>query len=134
MVATAIAATNAGAQTGAYDPNLYITDSDIRTLQRNINTVIEPHQAPVSIAEARRIVISSVLSALAEKCNLSWDTQIYLPMMTYFRHSKKYDRRLMTLLGMMHGVKQGYTLAELPAGPCPPQIRDQISRAMSKQN
>jgi hypothetical protein len=134
MVVAVIATTNANAQTGSYDPNSYITDSEIRSLQAKLNTIIEPHQSAVSIAETRRIVISSVLSALAEKCKLPWDTQIYLPMMAYFRHSKKLNERQMALLGMLHGAKQGYTLAELPPGPCPPQVRDQISQAMSKRN
>jgi hypothetical protein len=133
IVATAIAS-GASAQTGTYDPRSYITDKEIRFLQSQINTIIEPHQSPVSIPETRRLVISSVLSALAEKCKVPWAKQIYLPMMAYFRHSKKLNERQMTLVGMLHGAKQGYILADLPAGPCPLQIREQISRAMSKQN
>jgi hypothetical protein len=125
-------ASGVNAQTEAYDPRSYITDSEIRSLHSKINTIIEPHQSPISIAETRRLVSSAVLSALAEKCKVPWATQIYLPMMAYFRHSKKLNERQMTLVGMLHGAKQGYTLGDLP--PCPPQIRDQISRAISKQN
>jgi hypothetical protein len=133
VIVATITASGANAQTDAYDPRSYITDKEIRSLHSKLITIIEPHQSPLSVAETRRLVVSSVLSALAEKCNLPWDKQIYLPMMAYFRHSKKLNERQMTLVGMLHGVQQGYILAGLPVEPCPPQIRDQISRAISSQ-
>ena len=134
VILATVIAWSASAQTEAYDPRTYVIESEIRSLHGKINTIREPNQAPISMAETRRIVISSVLSALAEQCKVPWATQIYLPMMPYFRHSKKLTERQMTLLGMLHGAKQGYVLGDLPAGPCPPLIRDQITRAMSKQN
>jgi hypothetical protein len=124
------------AQTTKYDPGQYLTSQRVQRtydLVHGVFSKIEPSaKRPVALADARRILTSAVLSAMAERCRLPWDRSIYLPMMAHYRHVVKLSETQMTLLGMVHGVEQGAVLGELGGEPCAPEIRDQLSKAMSK--
>ena len=118
------------AQSGPYDPARHVTEKSIEEVHAMFKEALAPAQSPISRADARRLMVSSALSALAQKCDLPWPT-VYLPTMAYFRHSRKLDERVMTMLGIVHGMEQKLILNRLGEGPCPSAVRDQLSRAMS---
>jgi hypothetical protein len=126
------------AQTTEDDPGQYLTSQRVQQtydLVHGVFSKVEPSaKPPISLNDARRILTSAVLSAMAERCGLPWDRRIYLPMMAHYRHVVKLSEPQMTLLGITHGLEQGSVLLELGGEPCAPEVRHQLSRAMSKEH
>jgi hypothetical protein len=61
---------------------------------------------PLSVTEARRIMIQGSTSALAESCGLDYKRS-FVPMMIYYRRQKKMNERSLAIVAMVHGISQG---------------------------
>ena len=70
-------------------------------------TAAEKANPPITVAEARIIISRAALSALGEHCRLDWRQQNFLPMMAYWRVTRKKSERQMALVAILHGTMQG---------------------------
>jgi hypothetical protein len=69
-------------------------------------TAEELAHPPLSVAEARRILIQGSTSAVAEFCGLDYKRS-FVPMMTYYRRQQKMNERSLAIVAMLHGISQG---------------------------
>ena len=91
-------------------------------------TAAEKSNPPVTVAEAQQIMARGVLSAIAERCEVDWRRQNFLPMMAYWRTNQKKSERQMALVALVHGITQGKAEQSLQAQPpCTPQQRADIT-------
>ena len=121
------------AASGKYDPGQYLTDQAVEKIHDLIVNTLPSGKPPISRADARRITASATLSALAEKCGLPWDRQVYLPLMRHYRHVVKLNEEQMKLLGIVYGWQQGSVLQAIGGEPCTAQVREDVLQTMSKQ-
>ncbi len=121
------------AASSKYDPGSYLTDQRVRKVHELIVETAASQKPPVSLADARQITASSILSALAEKCGLPWDRHVYLPLMRHYRHVVKLSEREMTILGVVYGWQQASVLQEVGEEPCTSQVRDGVWQAIRKR-
>ena len=121
------------AASGKYDPGQYLTDQRVEKIHDLIVKTLPSGKPPISRADARRITASATLSALAEKCGLPWDRQVYLPLMRHYRHVVKLNEEQMKLLGIVYGWQQGSVLQAIGGEPCTAQVREDVLQTMSKQ-
>jgi hypothetical protein len=124
---------SAVAASGRYEPGQYLTDERVEKIHDLILNTLPSGKPPISKAEARRITASAILSALAKKCDLPWDRQVYLPLMRHYRHTVGLNEEQMKLLGIVYGWQQGSVLQAIGQEPCTPQTRAEVLRSMSKQ-
>jgi hypothetical protein len=61
---------------------------------------------PLSVTEARSILIQGSTSALAASCGLDYKRS-FVPMMTYYRRQQKMNERSLAIVAMVHGISQG---------------------------
>lgn len=119
------------AQSDRYDPALYVTETAIGATHTLLNQVL-PGGVSLTLADAKKIRTSAVLSAMGERCGLPWGRRVYLPMMAYYRHTRKLNENQMTALGVVHGVEQGMVFQGLRKGACPAGVRDKLSQWMAR--
>jgi hypothetical protein len=121
------------AASGKYDPGQYLTDQNVEKIHDLIVDTLPSGKPPISRTDARRITASAILSALAEKCGLPWDRQVYLPLMRHYRHVVKLNEEQMKLLGIVYGWQQGSVLQAIGEEPCTAHVRDDVRQSMTKQ-
>jgi hypothetical protein len=77
---------------------------------------------PLTIVEARAIILRGILSAAGQRCGLDWEKQNFVPMMAYWRQQQKKSPRQMALVALLHGIMQGIASPKDPE-PCTDQMR-----------
>ena len=70
-------------------------------------TAAEKANPPISIPEARFVIIRGFMGAFAQQCGLNWRDQSFLPMMQYWHQTMKKNERQMALIGLLHGIAMG---------------------------
>ena len=92
-------------------------------------TAEEKANPPITIEEARLVVRRAVLSGIAGSCNLDWQKRNFLPMMAYWRSTKKKTERQMALITLVHGIMQG--MMESSTKACPAEMREKIDAQLT---
>lgn len=121
---------SASAQPNLYEPGQYITQQRVRKVHDTVQKILGLEKSPISMADARRIVTTGTLSGLAQRCELPWEDQLYLPMMAHYRQDRKLSEPQMRLVGLMHGVQQATVLKEVPDNSCPQDARDRLAKKL----
>jgi hypothetical protein len=85
---------------------------------------------PITIAEARIVISRGALSGAAELCGLDWAKRNFEPMMTYWRRTQKKNERQMALIGIVHGITQGFGNAGLKSG-CTNELRERVDSQLN---
>jgi len=85
---------------------------------------------PLTLDETRRVMARGMISEAGEQCGLDWRISNFLPMMTYWRHIMKKDERQLALIGLVHGIAQGFARSDT-AMVCTPQMRESIARQLT---
>jgi len=93
-------------------------------------TAEERENPPVTIAEARIVILRGALSAAAEHCGLDWQGRNFVPMMTYWRQNMKKNERQMAVIGLLHGIMQGMGK---PNRACTADMRENVDRQLTFQ-
>lgn len=87
---------------------------------------------PLTIDEARLVVERGVLSAAGEHCGLDWQKLNFLPLMSYWRNSKRASERKMALITLLHGIMQGVSKPNAQAmGPCTDAMRRNLEARLA---
>lgn len=94
-------------------------------------TADERANPPITIAEARLVIQRGVLSAAAEHCGLDWQKRNFIPMMAYWRQTKKNERQ-MALVGLLHGIMQGIGKPDAKLT-CTAEMRENLDRRLTFQ-
>ena len=90
----------------------------------------EQASPPLTLDETRRVMARGMISEAGEQCGLDWRMSNFLPMMTYWRHIMKKDERQLALIGLVHGIAQGFARSDT-AMVCTPQMRESIARQLT---
>jgi hypothetical protein len=122
----------AGAATGKYNPNEYLTKGRVQAAHELFARTLRSKKSPISQADMLRVVSSAIVSALAKKCDLPWNPNLYRPMMAHYRHVVGLGEDKMRALGIVYGFMQASVLQELREEPCSPEIRDSLWQRMPK--
>ena len=122
----------AGAVTGKYNPNEYLTKGRIQVAHELFARNLGSKKSPISQADMLRVVSSAIVSALAKKCDLPWNPNLYRPMMDHYRHVVGLGEDKMRALGIVYGFMQASVLHELREEPCSPEIRNGLWQRMPK--
>ncbi|SCZ03152.1 hypothetical protein SAMN02927923_03550 [Microvirga guangxiensis] len=133
LLATYALPGQAVAEPNSYEPRRYITEKRIKEVHDAFAILLRPEPSPISLQDARHIVTFGTLSGLAARCGLPWQDQIFLPMMSYYRHTRKFSESQMKFVGLMHGFQQGTVQKEVPENSCSAHVRDSIARSMKVQ-
>jgi hypothetical protein len=88
---------------------------------------------PLSVVEARRIMIQGSTSALAEFCGLDFKRS-FVPMMTYYRRQQKMNERSLAIVAMVHGISQGRLASALKReeAKCSDEMRAKFDETLPK--
>jgi hypothetical protein len=122
----------ASAVTGKYNPNEYLTKGRVQTAHELFARTLRSRKSPISQTDTLRVVSSAIVSALAKRCDLPWNPNLYRPMMAHYRHVVGLGEKEMRALGIVYGFMQASVLHELRDERCPPDIRDSLWRKMPK--
>src|SRR3712207_433050 len=114
----------AGAVTGRYNPNEYLTIGRVQAAHELFARTLRSKKSPISQADMLRVVSSAIVSALAKKCDLPWNPNLYRPMMAHYRHVVGLGEDKMWAMGIVYGFMQASVLRELRDEPCSPEIRN----------
>lgn len=87
-------------------------------------TAVELANPPLSLDEARAILVRGATSGAAEVCGLNWETESFLPMMKHWREAGKTDRQL-ALIAMLHGAIQQSAIRAL-RNDCTDSLRQKL--------
>jgi hypothetical protein len=91
-------------------------------------TAQEKANPPLTVAEANAVIQRAVLSGAAERCGLDWQRQNFVPMMAYWRQTRRKSERQMALVGLIHGYMQGQAQQMFSQrGPCTDQERQDLA-------
>lgn len=95
-------------------------------------TAEEKASPPLTVAEGRMVVQRGVLSAAGEHCGLDWRKLNFLPLMSYWRDSRKVSERKLALISLLHGIMQGASKPQVEAGgPCTDTRRREIEARLA---
>jgi hypothetical protein len=88
---------------------------------------------PLSVAEARRIMIQGSTSALVASCGLDYKRS-FVPMMTYYRRQQKMNERSLAIVAMVHGISQGRLASALEKeqAKCSDEMRANLDAKLPK--
>jgi hypothetical protein len=123
----------AHSQSTLYALEQYITEAKVQEFHQALQSLMKAEQKQLSLNDARHIVTTGTLSALSRICGLAWDQKVFLPMMAYFRHSRKLSEQQMTYIGVLHGFQQGQVINQVPEGSCTADTRAFISKLIQAQ-
>jgi hypothetical protein len=87
----------------------------------------EKSNPPVSVPEARAVVVRGILAGFAENCGLNWRQRSFQPMMQYWRQTMKKSERQLALIGVLHGVAVG----TVKPSECSARQRENIDRQLT---
>lgn len=140
----------ASAETLAEKMGKAIPDTDVESIRtlalKNLQTALcdpdkhctpatsdEFASPPISIAEGRVAMVQGAISALIQFCGLDYKRN-FVPMMDYNRHELKMSERALSLIVLMHGIRQAEQLisykAELKS--CPEGLRAKLDAELPK--
>ena len=90
-------------------------------------TDAEKKNPPLTLSETSQIVGRGIFSGGASYCGMDWEKRNYLPMMAYWRETKKKNERQLALIAMIHGMMFEQFLADFAAkGKCPDEIKKDL--------
>ncbi|KQT47872.1 hypothetical protein ASG52_11460 [Methylobacterium sp. Leaf456] len=81
-------------------------------------TPAELAKPPITIEEARAVIRRGVVSGFAARCGMDWQNRNYLPMLAYWRKTRRKSDRVVALVGFLHGVAQSRSEKLLSDGRC----------------
>lgn len=96
-------------------------------------TAAELKDPPISVEQARVLILVGGRSAIAHWCGLDAERRSVLPLLTQLRRSKAYDERQMALMAVIHGIQQSLVLEQLKArGECDADTRSKADAQLPK--
>ena len=96
-------------------------------------TEAELKDPPISVEQARAVLLVGGRSAIAHWCGLDAERRSVLPLLTQLRRSKGYNERQLALMAVIHGIQQSIVLDQLKTkGECDADTRGKLDAQLPK--
>jgi hypothetical protein len=96
-------------------------------------TDAELKNPPITVDQARVVIIVGGRSAFAQWCGLDADKRSVLPLLQSLRRSKRFDGRQLALMAVIHGIQQSIIGEQLKAkGACDAATRKRLDAQLPK--
>lgn len=96
-------------------------------------TQAELKNPPITIDQARVVIIVGGRSAFAQWCGLDAERRSILPLLQGLRRSKRFDERQLALMAVIHGIQQSLISEQLKAkGACDAATRKRFDEQLPK--
>lgn len=96
-------------------------------------TEAELKDPPISVGEARAVLLVGGRSAIAHWCGLDAERRSVLPLLTQLRRSKRFNERQLALMAVIHGIQQSIVVEQLKAkGECDADTRSKADAQLPK--
>ena len=96
-------------------------------------TEAELKSPPITVEQARVVIIVGGRSAYAQWCGLDAERRSVLPLLQSLRRSKRFDGRQLALMAVIHGIQQSSLGEQLKAkGPCDEATRKRLDAQLPK--
>jgi hypothetical protein len=96
-------------------------------------TEAELKNPPVTVEQARVVIIVGGRSAFAQWCGLDAEKRSVLPLLQGLRRSKRFDERQLALMAVIHGIQQSLVSEQLKArGSCDAATRKRFDAQLPK--
>ena len=88
---------------------------------------------PITVEQARLVIIVGGRSAFAQWCGLDAERRSILPLLQSLRRSKRFDGRQLALMAVIHGIQQSLISEQLEAkGACDAATRKKFDSQLPK--
>jgi hypothetical protein len=96
-------------------------------------TEAELKNPPITVDQARVVIIVGGRSAFAQWCGLDADKRSVLPLLQSLRRSKRFDGRQLALMAVIHGIQQSIVTEQLKTkGECDEATRKRLDTQLPK--
>ncbi len=96
-------------------------------------TEAELKDPPISVNQARLVIIVGGRSAFAQWCDLDAEKRSILPLLQSLRRSKRFNERQLALMAVIHGIQQSLVSDQLKAkGACDETTRKRLDGQLPK--
>jgi hypothetical protein len=96
-------------------------------------TDAELKNPPVTVDQARVVIIVGGRTAFAQWCGLDAERRSVLPLLQSLRRSKRFDERRLALMAVIHGIQQSIITEQLKArGECDEATRKRLDAQLPK--
>jgi hypothetical protein len=92
-------------------------------------TAEEKKNPPLTLSETDFVMHRAIMSNLAVKCGLDWQSRNFRPMMNYMHNTLKKNERQLALVAMVHKVM--FELGSEDNEPCDAKMREEVERKLT---